>query len=113
MANPQGYSHFAQLRSMVMQAWKQLVAEWDLEIGAEAAEAKGQELIMERRHRPEPEIQETWLALLEAKLSKPQEEWEMTEAVHSQIRAVLSKVLTPEDWQARSLILNSNLRLDD
>jgi hypothetical protein len=100
MANPQGYSHFVQLRSMVMQAWKQLVAEWDLGIGAEAAEAKGQELITERLHRPEPEIQEILLALLEVKLSKPQGEWEMTEAVHSQIRAVLSKVLTKEDWQA-------------
>lgn len=100
MANPQGHSHFAQLRSIVMQAWKQLVTEWDLGIGAEAAEAKGQELIMERLHRPEPEIQEALLALLEAKLSKPQGEWEMTEAVHSQIRGVFGKVLTQEDWRA-------------
>ncbi|MGB3495665.1 MAG: hypothetical protein WBA57_23250 [Elainellaceae cyanobacterium] len=100
MANPQGYSHFAQLRSMVMQAWKQLVTEWDLGIGAEAAEAKGQELIMEQLHRPEPEIQEALLVLLEAKLSKPQGEWEMTEAVHSQIRAVFGKVLSQEDWKA-------------
>ncbi|MFE4105984.1 hypothetical protein [Almyronema epifaneia] len=100
MANPQGYSHFAQLRSLVMQAWKQLVSEWDLGIGAEAAEAKGQELIMERLHRPEPEIQETLLVLLESKLSKPQGEWEMTEAVHGQIRAVFGKVLSQEDWKA-------------
>jgi hypothetical protein len=55
---------------------------------------------LERLHRPEPEIQEALLVLLEAKLSKPQGEWEMTEAVHSQIRAVLSKVLSQEDWQA-------------
>jgi hypothetical protein len=40
------------------------------------------------------------LALLEAKLSKPQGEWEMTEAVHAQIRGVLGKVLTQEDWRA-------------
>ena len=100
MSNPQGYSHIAQLRSMVMQAWKQLVTEWDLGIGAEVAEAKGQELIMERLHRPEPEIQEILLALLEAKLSKRQGEWEMTELVHSQIRAVFGKVLTQEDWKA-------------
>jgi hypothetical protein len=100
MANPQGYDHFAQLRSMVMQAWKQLVTEWDLGIGAEAAEAKGQELILERLLQPEPDIQGTLLALLEAKLSKPQGEWEMTEAVHAQIRGVLGKVLTQEDWRA-------------
>ena len=99
MVNPQGHSHFVQLRSLVMQAWKQLVAEWDLGIGAEAASAKGQELIMERLHRPDPEIQETLLALLEAKLSKPQGEWEMTEAVHSQIRDVFGKVLSQEDWK--------------
>jgi hypothetical protein len=100
MANPQSYGHFAQLRSMVMQAWKQLVTEWDLGIGAEAAEVKGQELILERLHQPEPDIQEMLLALLEAKLSKPQGEWEMTEAVHAQIRGVLGKVLTQEDWRA-------------
>ncbi len=99
MGNPQGYSHFTQLRSMVMQAWNQLVTEWDLGIGTEAAEAKGQELIMARLHQPEAEIQETLLALLEAKLSKPQGEWEMTEAVHTEIRAVLGKVLTQEDWK--------------
>ncbi|MGB3519183.1 MAG: hypothetical protein WBA43_22210 [Elainellaceae cyanobacterium] len=100
MANPQGYSHFTQLRSMVMQAWQQLVTEWDLGIGTKAAEAKGQELIMARLHQPEAEIQETLMALLEAKLSKPQGEWEMTETVHTEIRAVLGKVLTQDDWKA-------------
>ncbi|WP_017301540.1 hypothetical protein [Nodosilinea nodulosa] len=100
MANPQGYSHFAELRSMVMQAWQQLVTEWNLGIGTETAEAKGQELILARLHQPEAEIQETLMALLEAKLSKPQGEWEMTEAVHTEIRAVLGKVLTQDDWKA-------------
>ncbi|MEA5449732.1 hypothetical protein VB780_14210 [Leptolyngbya sp. CCNP1308] len=41
MANPQGYSHFAELRAIVMQAWQKLVTEWDLGIGTEAAETKG------------------------------------------------------------------------
>jgi len=100
MANPQGYSHFAQLRSMVMQAWKQLVTEWDLGVGAEAATVKGQELIMERLHRPEPDIQEILLSLLEDRLSKPQGDWEMTEAVHRQIQNIFGKVLSQEDWQA-------------
>ncbi|WP_346293187.1 hypothetical protein [Sphaerothrix gracilis] len=100
MENPEGYSHFAQLRAMVIQAWKQLVTEWDLGVGAETAEAKGQALILERLHQPDPEIQKTLLTLLEMKLSKPQGEWEMTEAVHNQIRAVFGKVLSKEDWQA-------------
>ncbi len=100
MANPQGYSHFTQLRSMVMQAWQQLVTEWNLGIGTEAAETKGQELIMARLHSPKSDVQETLMALLEAKLSKPQGEWEMTEAMHSQIRAVFGKVLSQEDWKA-------------
>ena len=98
MANPQGYSYFSQLRSMVMQAWKQLVAEWNLGIGSEAAEVKGHERIMKRLHRPEPDVQETLLSLLETKLSQPQGEWEMTEAVHRQIRAVFGQVLRREDW---------------
>ncbi|MEM9818266.1 MAG: hypothetical protein AAF827_17910 [Cyanobacteria bacterium P01_D01_bin.6] len=98
VANPEGYSHFAQLRSMVVQAWQQLVTEWDLGVGSEAAAAKGQELIMTRLHQPEPAVQETLMALLEMKLSKPQGEWEMTEAVHTQIRHVFGRVLPPEDW---------------
>ena len=48
ISNPEGLSHFAQLRSMVIQVWKQLVAEWNLGIGSEAAETCGQELIMQR-----------------------------------------------------------------
>jgi hypothetical protein len=100
MANPQGHSHFAQLRSMVIQAWQQLVSEWDLGVGAAAAEAKGQALILERLHQPEPDVQETLLSLLEAKLSKPKGEWEMTKKAHEEIREVFRKVLTPEDWKA-------------
>lgn len=98
VANPEGYGHFALLRSMVFQAWQQLVAEWNLGVGTAAAEAKGQELIMARLHQPESEVQETLITLLAMKLSTPQGEWQMTEAVHSQIRTVLSKVLTPQDW---------------
>lgn len=100
MANPQGHSHFAQLRSMLRQAWKQLVSEWNLGIGVEAAEAKGQELILERLHQPEPDVQETLLSLLEAKLSQPQGEWAMTKSAHEEIRGVFRKVLTPQDWKA-------------
>lgn len=99
MANPSGYSHLTQMRSMVMQAWQQLVTEWDLGIGAEAAITQGQELIRERLQQPEPDIQAMLLALLEAKLSKPQGEWVMTEAIHNQIRQVFARILTPEDWQ--------------
>lgn len=100
MANPKGYSHFAQLQSVIIQAWTQLVTEWDLGIGATAAEAKGQEVIMKRLHRPRPEIQETLVALLETKLSKPQGQWEMTEARHTQLRNVFDELLTPDDWEA-------------
>ncbi|MFZ4677307.1 MAG: hypothetical protein ACOYM4_16725 [Nodosilinea sp.] len=100
MTNPEGYGHFTQVRSMVIQAWQQLVTEWNLGIGAEAAEAKGQALLLERLHQPKAEVQERLLALLEAKLSKPQGGWEMTEAVHAEIRVVFRKVLTQEDWQA-------------
>lgn len=99
MTNPSGYSHLAQMRSMVMQAWQQLVTEWDLGIGAEAAIAKGQELLRERLQQPEPDIQAILLTLLEAKLAKPQGEWAMTEAVHTQIRQVFGRLLMPEDWR--------------
>jgi hypothetical protein len=83
VANPEGYGHFALLRSMVFQAWQQLVAEWNLGVGTAAAEAKGQELIMARLHQPESEGQETLMALLAMRLSLPQGQWQMTEAVHS------------------------------
>lgn len=110
MANPEGYSHFMMLRAMVTQAWKRLVAEWDLGIGREAAEAKGQELIFERLRRLQPAIQEKLMALLEAKLSEPQGEWEMTESVHAEIRAVLSQVLTQEDWSAIAASASDRIR---
>ena len=100
MSNPEGFSHFAQLRSMVMQVWKQLVAEWNLGIGAEAAETCGQELIMQRLRQPGPEVRERLMALLEAKLSMPQGEWALTELVQAEIRSILSQVLTQEDWKA-------------
>ncbi len=49
---------------------------------------------------PPKEVQKILLDLLEAKLSKPQGAWTMTEAVHTEIRGVFSQVLTQEDWQA-------------
>lgn len=110
MANPEGYSHVTMLRSMVVQAWKRLVTEWDLGIGQEAAETTGQELILERLRHPQPAIQERLIALLEAKLSKPQGEWEMTEAVHAEIRAVLSQVLTQEDWSTIAASASDRIR---
>jgi len=110
MANPEGYSHFVMLCSMVTQAWKHLVAEWDLGIGQEAAETKGQELIFERLRHPQPAIQERLIALLEAKLSKPQGAWEMTETIHAEIRAVFSQVLTQEDWSAIAASASERIR---
>ena len=100
LTNPQGYNQFAHLRSMVKQAWQQLVLDWDLGIGTETAVVKGQERLIARLHQPPKEVQETLLALLEAKLSQPQGKWEMTEAVHAEMREVFSQVLTQEDWQA-------------
>lgn len=100
VANPEGYSHFAQLRSMVMQAWQQLVAEWNLGVGVEAAQTKGQELIMARLHLPESDVQQKLMALLAMKLSTPQGQRVMTEAVHTQLRDVFSRVLTSDDWDA-------------
>jgi len=95
---------------MVTQAWKHLVAEWDLGIGQEAAETKGQELIFERLRHPQPAIQERLIALLEAKLSKPQGAWEMTETIHAEIRAVFSQVLTQEDWSAIAASASERIR---
>jgi len=107
MANPQGFSQVAQLRSMVVQAWQQLVTEWDLGVGSEAAAAKGQALIMTRLYQPEPAVQEALMALLAMKLSAPQGEWEMTDAVHAQMRRVFSQVLRPEDWDDITMLLRS------
>ena len=45
------------------------------------------------------------MALLAMKLSAPQGEWEMTDAVHAQIRRVFSQVLMPEDWDDIAMLL--------
>ena len=110
MANPEGFSHFAPLRSMVMQVWKQLVAEWNLGIGAETAEACGQALIMQRLRQPVPEVQQRLIALLEAKVSRPQGEWALTESVQAEIRSILSQVLTQEDWKAVATSASDRIR---
>ena len=98
MANPQRLGHFVHLRSMVIQAWHQYIAEWELGIGSEAAAVKGQELLLTRLEHPPVEVQEKLMALLEAKLSVPQGEWEMTAAIHGELRVLFGQLLTTDDW---------------
>ncbi|MEM9009040.1 MAG: hypothetical protein AAGE59_36720 [Cyanobacteria bacterium P01_F01_bin.86] len=100
LANPEGHNQLMHMRSLVKQAWRQLVFDWKLGIGTDAAINQGEKLLMARLQQPPKEIQATLLALLKAKLSQPQGEWEMTEAVHAEIRGVFGQVLTQEDWQA-------------
>ncbi|MEM9809521.1 MAG: hypothetical protein AAF959_30095 [Cyanobacteria bacterium P01_D01_bin.56] len=98
MANPQGHRHFAHLHSMVIQAWNQYIAEWELGIGSEAAAVRGQELLLTRLEHPQVEVQEKLMALLEAKLSVPQGDWVMTAAIHGELRVIFGQLLTKDDW---------------
>ena len=99
MTNPERYSHFARLRSIVMGELSRLLAEWNLGVGTEAALACGRSLLMERLQNPAPELQEQLLTVLEEDLATPQGDGSGPQAARSGLQQLLRNILTPEDWE--------------
>lgn len=98
IANPEGYSQLARLRSMVMREFGELLAEWNLGVGTPAAVACGRRLLMERLHAPSPEVQEQLLAVLESDLMNiPKANGSVS--TRPRLHMLLRGILTPEDWQ--------------
>ena len=109
MANPREYIHFARLRSIVMREFKELLADWNLGVGTEAALACGRELLVERLQNPAPEVQEQLLAVLEEELASPQGE-ERPKPHRAGLRELLRRVLTPADWESIASIAGNSVR---
>jgi hypothetical protein len=82
-----------------MREFKELLADWNLGIGFEAALACGRELLMERLQDPDPEVQEQLLAVLEEDLASPQRE-ERPKPFRAGLRDLLREVLTQADWES-------------
>lgn len=98
MANPREYSHFARLRSILMREFQELLADWNLGIGSEAALACGRALLMERLQHPTLEVQEQLSAVLEEDLASPQGE-ERPKPLRAEVKELLRNVLTQADWE--------------
>ena len=98
MANPEKYSQFARLRSIVMREFKELLADWNLGVGVEAALACGRKLLMERLQNPASDVREHLLAVLEENLASRQQD-STSKPVRAGLRELLKRVLTREDWE--------------
>ena len=109
MANPREYSHFARLRSIVMREFQELLADWNLGIGSEAALACGRALLMERLQHPTLEVQEQLLAVLEEDLASPQGE-ERPKPLRAGVKGLLRSVLTQADWELIAASAGNSVR---
>ncbi len=98
MAHPERYNQLARLRSIVIREFKELLADWNLGVGAEAALACGRGLLMERLLHPTPEAQEQLLAVLEEDLASPQGD-SSSKPLRAGLQELLRGVLTREDWE--------------
>ncbi len=109
MANPEKYSQFARLRSIVMREFKDLLADWNLGVGAEAALVCGRKLLMERLQNPAPDVREHLLAVLEEDLASRQQD-STSKLVRAGLRELLKRVLTREDWELVASAAGNSVR---
>lgn len=98
IANPERYSQFARLRSILIAEFKELLADWNLGAGAEAALACGRGLLMERLLHPTPDVQEQLFAVLEQDLASPQGA-KSFQPLRAGLQELLQRLLTREDWE--------------
>ncbi|MEQ9238679.1 hypothetical protein [Coleofasciculus sp. E2-BRE-01] len=107
MANPENYSQLVRLRSIVLQAFKELLADWNLGVGADAALVCGRELLMERLLHPTPNVQEQLLAVLEEDLTTSPGD---SQTLRAGLPEVLRDILTPEDWERIAVTAGNYVR---
>lgn len=90
------YSHYEQLRSIVLRGFIAMLKDGNLGVGYEAAVACGRPIVMERLHLPSDEVKIRLLALMDETQFGPP--LEMTEERLEVVRSVLVEILTAEDW---------------
>ena len=92
-----------------MQEFKELLADWNLGVGTEAALACARELLMERLQEPAPEVQRQLLAVLEEDLASPPGE-ECPKPHRAGLQELLRRVLMPADWESIASIAGNSVR---
>lgn len=109
MAHPERYSQLARLRSIVIREFKELLVDWNLGVGAEAALICGRGLLMERLLHPTPEVQEQLLAVLEEDLANPEGD-SSSKPLRAGLQELLQGILTPEDWELIAVTAGNSVR---
>ncbi|MBE9129194.1 MULTISPECIES: hypothetical protein [unclassified Coleofasciculus] len=109
MAHPERYSQLARLRSIVIREFKELLVDWNLGVGAEAALICGRGLLMERLLHPTPEVQERLLAVLEKDLASPEGD-SSSKPLRAGLQELLQGILTPEDWELIAVTAGNSVR---
>jgi hypothetical protein len=109
MAHPERYSQLARLRSIVIREFKELLVDWNLGVGAEAALICGRGLLMERLLHPTPEVQERLLAVLEEDLANPEGD-SSSKPLRAGLQELLQGILTPEDWELIAVTAGNSVR---
>ncbi len=90
------YSHFEQLRSIVLRGFVAMLKDSDLGAGYGAAFACGKPIVMERLSLPPDDVKSQLLGLMDELHFGPP--LEMTEERLLGVRSVLRQVLTAADW---------------
>lgn len=99
MTNPQGFHQFQRLRSLVFKALKQLLADGNLGVGADAALAVGKEHLFLRLQNPTPDIQALLKSVLAEDLAQPGDA-PLPDSAQARLQQAVCAALTPEDWEA-------------
>jgi hypothetical protein len=96
-ANPAYFQQMRQLQALVIRELRELLMEWDLGYGTDAAITCGQTLVLGRLQKPSIEIQQQLWALLEEETTQ---EKEVPGSVHAQVKSILGQILSQSDWLA-------------
>jgi hypothetical protein len=92
------YSHYEQIRSIVLRGFIAMLKDGNLGAGYEAAVVCGRPIVMERLSLPNEDVKTRLLGLMDETQFGPP--LEMTEERLGVVRSVLVEVLTVEDWGA-------------
>jgi hypothetical protein len=96
-ANPAYFQQMRQLQSIVIRELRELLMEWDLGFGTDAAIACGQILVLKRLQKPSVEVQQQLWAVLEEETAKGVQ---VASPVRAQVKVILGQVLSESDWMA-------------
>jgi hypothetical protein len=104
MQDPVGMERLAQLRDWMLSEFRLLLNEWELGRITDTLNAIGRQLLIERFRQPPPETQELLWHLFEQSQATRSDHSSgaisRANAARTEVRAVIARTLTSDDWQA-------------